>query len=56
MQDRLQITQSGKNTWKNTIAACDSCNQRKANRTPAEAGMVLRFEATVPTWATLARR
>jgi 5-methylcytosine-specific restriction endonuclease McrA len=52
----LPRARGGKNTWKNTIAACDSCNQRKANRTPAEAGMAPRFEATVPTWATLARR
>jgi 5-methylcytosine-specific restriction endonuclease McrA len=52
----LPRARGGKNTWKNTVAACDSCNQRKANRTPAEAGMVLRFEATVPTWVTLARR
>jgi 5-methylcytosine-specific restriction endonuclease McrA len=52
----LPRSRGGKNTWTNTVAACDGCNQRKGDRTPAEAGMVLRFEAIVPTWASLARR
>jgi 5-methylcytosine-specific restriction endonuclease McrA len=52
----LPRSRGGKNTWLNTVAACDGCNQRKGDRTPAEAGMVLQFEATVPTWASLARR
>ena len=46
----------GRNTWKNTVAACVPCNQRKGNRTPAAAGMVLRGTPTVVTWASLARR
>jgi 5-methylcytosine-specific restriction endonuclease McrA len=50
----LPRCRGGKNTWLNTVAACDGCNQRKGDRTPAEAGMVLRFEATTPTW--VARR
>ena len=49
-------SRGGKNTWKNTVAACGSCNQRKDNRTPAEAGMVLRVTPKVPTWADLASR
>jgi 5-methylcytosine-specific restriction endonuclease McrA len=48
-------SRGGRNTWLNTIAACDGCNQRKGDRPPAEAGMRLRFDATVPTWASLAR-
>jgi 5-methylcytosine-specific restriction endonuclease McrA len=52
----LPRSRGGKNTWTNTVAACDGCNQRKGDRTPAEAGMVPRFEATTPTWASLARR
>lgn len=47
-------SQGGGNTWANTIAACDGCNQRKANRTPREAGMVLLRQPTVPTWGVLA--
>jgi 5-methylcytosine-specific restriction endonuclease McrA len=52
----LPRSRGGKNTWLNTIAACDGCNQRKGDRAPAEAGMALRFEATTPTWASLVRR
>jgi 5-methylcytosine-specific restriction endonuclease McrA len=47
--------QGGQNTWMNTIAACYSCNQRKADRTPKQAGMRLRFEPGTPTWASAAR-
>lgn len=51
----LPRSQGGKNTWLNTVAACYPCNQRKADRTPAQAGMVLRFTPSSPTWATAAR-
>ena len=34
--------QGGQTTWENVVASCIACNQRKANRTPAQAGMVLR--------------
>ncbi|TIC87866.1 HNH endonuclease [Nocardioides sp. GY 10113] len=37
--------------WLNTVAACSSCNHRKADRTPAEAGMRLRFDPWEPTRA-----
>jgi hypothetical protein len=52
----LPRCRGGKNTWRNTIAACDGCNQRKGDRTPAEAGMALRFEPVTPTWASLTSR
>ncbi|GAB3983966.1 HNH endonuclease [Plantactinospora veratri] len=52
----LPRSRGGRNTWTNTVACCDGCNQRKADRTPAEAGMVLRSAATVPGWAALTRR
>jgi len=32
-------SRGGKNTWKNLIAACKKCNQKKGNRTPKEADM-----------------
>ena len=35
-------SKGGKTTFENTVAACQRCNSFKANRTPAEAGMVLR--------------
>jgi 5-methylcytosine-specific restriction endonuclease McrA len=49
-------SRGSRNTWANTIAACDGCNQRKGDRTPAEAGMRLRFEPATPTWASLGTR
>jgi 5-methylcytosine-specific restriction endonuclease McrA len=51
----LPRSRGGRNTWLNTVAACDGCNQRKGDRTPAEAGMRLAFEPTTPSWASLAR-
>jgi 5-methylcytosine-specific restriction endonuclease McrA len=52
----LPRSRGGKNTWKNTVAACDGCNQRKAACTPREAGMVLQVKPYAPTWAALAAR
>ena len=46
----------GRNTWLNTVAACGGCNQRKGDRTPAEARMPLRTTPQAPTWAALAAR
>lgn len=34
--------QGGRTTFENVVASCFPCNSRKANRTPAEAGMHLR--------------
>ncbi|RKR92653.1 5-methylcytosine-specific restriction endonuclease McrA [Micromonospora pisi] len=52
----LPRSRGGRNTWKNTVASCYDCNQRKGDRTPAEAGMMLRVQPASPTWATLAQR
>jgi 5-methylcytosine-specific restriction endonuclease McrA len=46
----LPQSRGGRNTWLNTVAACTRCNHRKANRTPGEAGMVLRTKPAVPSW------
>jgi 5-methylcytosine-specific restriction endonuclease McrA len=35
----------GKHEWTNVVSACGTCNHRKGNKTPAEAGMPLR---TIP--------
>ncbi len=37
----LPQSQGGKTTWENIVVACHDCNQRKANRTPEQAGMPL---------------
>ncbi|GAA3667484.1 HNH endonuclease [Nocardioides ginsengisoli] len=50
----LPQSRGGAWTWLNTVAACSACNGRKANRTPAEAGMALRIQPYVPTRAQLA--
>lgn len=34
-------SRGGKDTWKNLVAACTKCNNRKGNRTPEEANMTL---------------
>jgi len=52
----LPSSRGGKNTWLNTVAACSGCNQRKGDRTPAEAGMVLRFTPTAPSWYAVSSR
>ncbi|AIY16942.2 HNH endonuclease family protein [Pimelobacter simplex] len=50
----LPQSRGGTWTWLNTVAACGSCNGRKANRTPAEAGMRLLVQPYEPTRAQLA--
>jgi len=44
-------SQGGKTTWTNIVTACGGpgeCNARKANRTPAQAGMKLLKQPTQP--------
>lgn len=50
----LPRSRGGTWTWENTVAACGPCNHRKANRTPDEAGMRLRYAPYAPTRAQLA--
>jgi 5-methylcytosine-specific restriction endonuclease McrA len=52
----LPRSRGGRNTWRNTVAACGGCNQRKGDRTPAEASMPLRVTPAAPTWAVLVPR
>lgn len=41
--------------WENAVAACPACNLRKADRTPLQAGMALRFHPRPPTHADALR-
>jgi 5-methylcytosine-specific restriction endonuclease McrA len=41
-------SRGGRSTWTNQVAACGPCNNRKAARTPEEAGMRLLFEPRLP--------
>lgn len=43
----------GPMSFSNAVLACLKCNQRKANRTPKEAGMTMRREPYTPTSAQL---
>ncbi len=38
----------GPTEWENLVNACRTCNQRKADRTPAQARMPLRFQPFTP--------
>lgn len=41
-------SKGGADSWMNLVAACKACNNRKANRTPEEAGMKLHYVPYVP--------
>lgn len=45
-------SRGGISSWDNVVLACVECNDRKANRLPAEAGLVLIREPKRPEWAT----
>jgi 5-methylcytosine-specific restriction endonuclease McrA len=49
-------SRGGRNTWTNTVAACGGCNQRKGDRSPAQAGMRLHVKPTAPSWASVVLR
>ena len=38
----------GKTTWTNIVTACETCNRKKANRTPEQAGMRLLAQPVQP--------
>lgn len=44
----LPRTRGGENTWENLVTACNTCNNRKDNRTPDEANMTLLSQPRVP--------
>ncbi len=48
-------SRGGHLTWLNTVAACSSCNLKKADKTPQEAGMPLRRKPFVPSQYNLKR-
>jgi 5-methylcytosine-specific restriction endonuclease McrA len=52
----LPRSRGGRDSWKNTVAAGCCVNHRKGDRTPGEAGMVLRVHPAVPAWGQLVLR
>ncbi len=52
-------SRGGRDSWENLVAACHSCNTRKGDRTPEEAGMPLRRRPAAPgylAWITFELR
>ncbi len=45
--------QGGESRWENCVLACVTCNKRKADRTPQQAGMRLRQQPVRPSWRPL---
>jgi 5-methylcytosine-specific restriction endonuclease McrA len=52
----LPRSQGGQSTWDNCVLACITCNKRKADRTPQQAGLKLRRAPTRPQWKPLYAR
>lgn len=52
----LPRAHGGKNGWKNTVAACSPCNNKKRDRTPEQANMPLLFKPRVPEWTDLYKK
>ncbi len=50
MEHVFPRSRGGPTSWENCVAACDSCNSRKADKTPDEAGMRLKSEPVKPEW------
>src|SRR5699024_2478293 len=44
----LPSSRGGESSWTNLVSACKECNNRKADRTPEEAGLPLRVEPYDP--------
>lgn len=44
----IPISQGGKTVWANIVVCCFGCNQKKRDRTPAQAGMRLLVAPTTP--------
>lgn len=48
MDHVIPQAQGGPATWENLVNACRRCNEKKADRTPEQAGMPLRFKPFTP--------
>ncbi|MBW4577381.1 MAG: HNH endonuclease [Aphanothece sp. CMT-3BRIN-NPC111] len=47
-------SKGGKHTWDNVVIACERCNSRKGDRTPVQAGMLLRTQPSSPAHPAVA--
>lgn len=51
----LPKSRGGRSSWENCLLACVECNAKKANRTPAEAGMTARKVPKKPSWKSISQ-
>ncbi len=51
----VPVSRGGEDTWENLVCACVDCNNRKGDRTPEEAGMLLRRKPMRPNHVTFIR-
>lgn len=49
----LPRSRGGRDGWENVVAACATCNGRKGNRTPEEAGLKLRRQPRRPRYLAI---
>ena len=45
----IPSSRGGDDSWENLVPACAPCNHKKADRTPREAGMPLKFKPETPS-------
>lgn len=48
MEHVVPSSKGGRTSWTNIVSSCRPCNSKKDNKTPAEAGMKLRYVPYVP--------
>lgn len=51
----IPVSRGGPRSWENIVTCCLSCNRRKANRTPEEAGMKLLQKPQRPPYTPIFR-
>ena len=49
-------SKGGKNDWFNLVTCCDTCNKKKGDKTPEEAGMGLLRKPTKPNYFTFLKQ
>jgi 5-methylcytosine-specific restriction endonuclease McrA len=48
-------SRGGKSSWQNLVAACNKCNSVKGDKTPEEAGMLLKNRPFKPSYIMFVR-
>ncbi|TNE99822.1 MAG: HNH endonuclease [Deltaproteobacteria bacterium] len=47
----MPVSRGGGTSWQNVVTCCVRCNNKKANKTPQEAGMTLMKKPVMPKWS-----